>query len=454
MPNARQNIHTTLNTKAAMRANIHKGGHRRVVIVGGGIAGLQLARSLCRTPFQVVLVDKNNYNQFPPLIYQVASAGLEPSSISFPFRRLFQGRTNFYFRMGEVQAVNPEEQSLQTSFGTLYYDYLVLAAGATTNFFGNADIERNALPMKTVAEAMRLRNTILQNLERAETEDNEEARQRLMNVVIVGGGPSGVEIAGALAEMKRTIVPRDYPDLDASRMHICLLDSGDRLLKGMDAGLSARAERDLTELGIKVMKGCRVVDCNDCGVVLQGGDTLEAGLTVWVSGVRASAIGGLPTASIGHAGRILTDRYCRVKGVPNVYAVGDQSLVEGDEAYPLGHPQLAQVAMQQAATVAHNLSRRLEGRAEQPFSYRNLGAMATIGRKKAVAEIGRFRFGGFPAWLLWLVVHLRSILGVRNKTVVFLNWVWNYLNYKQSLRLILRAQPSSRPQADPSADAQ
>ena len=356
--------------------------------------------------------------------------------------------------MGEVQAVNPEEQSLQTSFGTLYYDFLVLAAGATTNFFGNADIERNALPMKTVAEAMRLRNTILQNLEHAETEDNEEARQRLMNVVIVGGGPSGVEIAGALAEMKRTIVPRDYPDLDASRMHICLLDSGDRLLKGMDAGLSARAERDLTELGIKVMKGCRVVNCNDCDVVLQGGDTLEAGLTVWVSGVRASAIGGLPTASIGHAGRILTDRVNEGAGGPNVYAVGDQSLVEGDEAYPLGHPQLAQVAMQQAATVAHNLSRRLEGRAEQPFSYRNLGTMATIGRKKAVAEIGRFRFGGFPAWLLWLVVHLRSILGVRNKTVVFLNWVWNYLNYKQSLRLILRAQPSSHPQAAPSADAQ
>ena len=423
-----------------MRANIKRNEQRRVVVVGGGLGGLKLVSSLRDTDFQVVLVDKNNYNQFPPLIYQVASAGLEPSNISFPFRRLFQGWKNFFFRMAEVQHIDTEEKAIKTSIGTIHYDDLVLAAGATTNFFGNKNIEASALPMKSVSESMRLRNTILQNLERAETEDNEARKQALMNIAIVGGGPSGVEIAGVLAEMKQTILPRDYPDLDTSCMHIYLINATPRLLGAMSEHSSREAEKALKELGVEVMTNCMVTDYVDKELVLKDGQRISAETVIWVSGIKANNIDGIPPESIGHAGRILVDRFNRVKGLKDVYAIGDQCIVEGDEAYPYGHPQLAQVAIQQAKTLAKNLIRQEKGETEQPFSYHNLGTMATIGRKKAVVEIGKFKFGGFFAWLLWLIVHLRSILGVKNKTIVFLNWMWSYMNYKQSLRLILKAK--------------
>ena len=423
-----------------MRANIKRNEQRRVVVVGGGLGGLKLVSSLRDTDFQVVLVDKNNYNQFPPLIYQVASAGLEPSNISFPFRRLFQGWKNFFFRMAEVQHIDTEEKAIKTSIGTIHYDDLVLAAGATTNFFGNKNIEASALPMKSVSESMRLRNTILQNLERAETEDNEARKQALMNIAIVGGGPSGVEIAGVLAEMKQTILPRDYPDLDTSCMHIYLINATPRLLGAMSERSSREAEKALKELGVEVMTNCMVTDYVDKELVLKDGQRISAETVIWVSGIKANNINGIPTESIGHAGRILVDRFNRVKGLKDVYAIGDQCIVEGDEAYPYGHPQLAQVAIQQAKTLAKNLIRQEKGETEQPFSYHNLGTMATIGRKKAVVEIGKLKFGGFFAWLLWLIVHLRSILGVKNKTIVFLNWMWSYMNYKQSLRLILKAK--------------
>lgn len=423
-----------------MRANIKRNEQRRVVVVGGGLGGLKLVSSLRDTDFQVVLVDKNNYNQFPPLIYQVASAGLEPSNISFPFRRLFQGWKNFFFRMAEVQHIDTEEKAIKTSIGTIHYDDLVLAAGATTNFFGNKNIEASALPMKSVSESMRLRNTILQNLERAETEDNEARKQALMNIAIVGGGPSGVEIAGVLAEMKQTILPRDYPDLDTSCMHIYLINATPRLLGAMSERSSREAEKALKELGVEVMTNCMVTDYVDKELVLKDGQRIPAETVIWVSGIKANNIDGIPSESIGHAGRILVDRFNRVKGLKDVYAIGDQCIVEGDEAYPYGHPQLAQVAIQQARTLAKNLIRQEKGETEQPFSYHNLGTMATIGRKKAVVEIGKLKFGGFFAWLLWLIVHLRSILGVKNKTIVFLNWMWSYMNYKQSLRLILKAK--------------
>lgn len=423
-----------------MRANIKRNEQRRVVVVGGGLGGLKLVSSLRDTDFQVVLVDKNNYNQFPPLIYQVASAGLEPSNISFPFRRLFQGWKNFFFRMAEVQHIDTEEKAIKTSIGTIHYDDLVLAAGATTNFFGNKNIEASALPMKSVSESMRLRNTILQNLERAETEDNEARKQALMNIAIVGGGPSGVEIAGVLAEMKQTILPRDYPDLDTSCMHIYLINATPRLLGAMSERSSREAEKALKELGVEVMTNCMVTDYVDKELVLKDGQRISAETVIWVSGIKANNIDGIPTESIGHADRILVDRFNRVKGLKDVYAIGDQCIVEGDEAYPYGHPQLAQVAIQQAKTLAKNLIRQEKGETEQPFSYHNLGTMATIGRKKAVVEIGKLKFGGFFAWLLWLIVHLRSILGVKNKTIVFLNWMWSYMNYKQSLRLILKAK--------------
>lgn len=423
-----------------MKANIEHTDKKRVVIVGGGLGGLELAFKLVGSDFQVVLVDKNNYHQFPPLIYQVASAGLEPSSISFPFRRLFQGQKDFFFRMAEVKAVDAAGKKIATSVGDIHYDYLVLAAGARTNFFGNKEIEAATLPMKSVSEAMRLRNTILRNLEKAETEEDPVRRQALMNIVVVGGGASGVEIAGAVAEMKKNILARDYPDLDASQMHIYLVNAGKRLLAAMDPVSSARAERDLKALHVHIRQPQFATEYRDGILKTSAGLEIPARTVIWVSGICANTIEGLPVESIGHAGRILTDRFCRVKGVQNVFAIGDQSLIEGDEDYPLGHPQLAQVAMQQAKTVAEDLKAAQKGLAEKPFKYRNLGVMATIGRNHAVAEIGGRKFGGFAAWVLWLVVHLRSILGVKNKAFILLNWVWNYLNYKQSLRLILKAK--------------
>lgn len=399
-----------------------------------------MAFKLVDDDYQVVLVDKNNYHQFPPLIYQVASGGLEPSSISFPFRRLFQGKKDFFFRMAKVESVNTDKKIINTTVGEIDYDYLVMAFGAKTNFFGNKDIEATTLPMKSVSEAMRLRNTILRNLELALTEEDPARKQALMNIVVVGGGASGVEIAGAVAEMKKNIIARDYPDLDSSQMHIYLVNAVDRLLSAMDPVSSKRAERDLKELHVHIRQPQFATEYKDGVLKTSAGLEIPTQTVIWVSGICANTVEGFPAESIGHAGRFLTDRFCRVKGVKDVYAIGDVSLVEGDEEYPLGHPQLAQVAMQQAKTVAKNFKAMSKGKELKPFKYKNLGVMATIGRNHAVAEISGKKFGGFPAWALWLVVHLRSILGVKNKTFILLNWVWNYINYKQSLRLILKAK--------------
>lgn len=423
-----------------MKANIEHTDKKRIVIVGGGLGGLELAFKLVDDDYQVVLIDKNNYHQFPPLIYQVASGGLEPSSISFPFRRLFQGKKDFFFRMAKVESVNTDKKIINTTVGEIDYDYLVMAFGAKTNFFGNKDIEATTLPMKSVSEAMRLRNTILRNLELALTEEDPARKQALMNIVVVGGGASGVEIAGAVAEMKKNIIARDYPDLDSSQMHIYLVNAVDRLLSAMDPVSSKRAERDLKELHVHIRQPQFATEYKDGILKTSAGLEIPTQTVIWVSGICANTVEGFPAESIGHAGRFLTDRFCRVKGVKDVYAIGDVSLVEGDDEYPLGHPQLAQVAMQQAKTVAKNFKAMSKGKELKPFKYKNLGVMATIGRNHAVAEISGKKFGGFPAWALWLIVHLRSILGVKNKTFILLNWVWNYINYKQSLRLILKAK--------------
>ena len=423
-----------------MKANIERTDKKRIVIVGGGLGGLELAFKLVDDDYQVVLLDKNNYHQFPPLIYQVASGGLEPSSISFPFRRLFQGKKDFFFRMAKVESVNTDKKIINTTVGEIDYDYLVMAFGAKTNFFGNKDIEATTLPMKSVSEAMRLRNTILRNLELALTEEDPARKQALMNIVVVGGGASGVEIAGAVAEMKKNIIARDYPDLDSSQMHIYLVNAVDRLLSAMDPVSSKRAERDLKELHVHIRQPQFATEYKDGILKTSAGLEIPTQTVIWVSGICVNTVEGFPAESIGHAGRFLTDRFCRVKGVKDVYAIGDVSLVEGDEEYPLGHPQLAQVAMQQAKTVAKNFKAMSKGKELKPFKYKNLGVMATIGRNHAVAEISGKKFGGFPAWALWLIVHLRSILGVKNKTFILLNWVWNYINYKQSLRLILKAK--------------
>lgn len=419
-----------------MSLNINKGNQKRIVIVGGGFGGLKLANKLKGTDYQVILIDKNNYHQFPPLIYQVASAGMEPSSISFPFRKLFQRRKNFYFRMAELRAIFPNKKLIQTSIGKIEYDYLVLAAGTTTNFFGNKNVEAHAVPMKTVSEAMGLQNAILSNIERAITCSTKLEQQELLNVVIVGGGATGVEVAGVLSEMKHTILPHDYPDLDASLMNIYLIEAGNRLLSAMSKDSSEAVESYLRKMGVNVLLNKMVTDYQDHKVMLADGSSISTRTFIWVSGVAGQPVSNLSPDHFGRGRRIKVDVYNRVEGFDDVFAIGDQCIVQGDDEYPNGHPQLAQVAIQQGRNLGNNLRRMAKGKELKPFKYKNLGSMATVGRNKAVAEFAHIKMQGFVAWLMWLFVHLRSILGVRNKVVVLLNWVWNYFNYNQSLRMI------------------
>lgn len=425
-----------------MSINIQRNQKKRVVIVGGGLGGLRLAEDLYGSGMQVVLIDKNNFHQFPPLIYQIASAGIDPSSISFPFRQIFRKRKDFYFRMAEARMVDTEKKILQTSIGKIDYDYLVLAAGATTNFFGNKNIEEWAIPMKTVPEAMGLRNALLSNFERALTCATEEERQELLNVVIVGGGATGVEIAGALAEMRRYVIPYDYPDMDSSLMHIYLIEAGDRLLAGLSQESSQKAYEFLKSMGVDIQFGKMVTDYRDHKVVMKDGTEIPTRTFLWVSGIRANAMPGIDESHLGRGFRFKVDEYNRIPGVEDVFAIGDQCLQTSDSAYPNGHPQVAQVAIQQAKNLAKNLkliNQGADSHALTAFHYKNLGSMATIGRNKAVVEIGKFRSQGFFAWVLWLVVHLRSILGVKNKMMVLLNWLWKYVSYNDSIRMITYA---------------
>lgn len=425
-----------------MSINIQRNQKKRVVIVGGGLGGLRLAEDLYGSGMQVVLIDKNNFHQFPPLIYQIASAGIDPSSISFPFRQIFRKRKDFYFRMAEARMVDTEKKILQTSIGKIDYDYLVLAAGATTNFFGNKNIEEWAIPMKTVPEAMGLRNALLSNFERALTCATEEERQELLNVVIVGGGATGVEIAGALAEMRRYVIPYDYPDMDSSLMHIYLIEAGDRLLAGLSQESSQKAYEFLKSMGVDIQFGKMVTDYRDHKVVMKDGTEIPTRTFLWVSGIRANAMPGIDESHLGRGFRFKVDEYNRIPGVEDVFAIGDQCLQTSDAAYPNGHQQVAQVAIQQAKNLAKNLKLINQGADSSEltaFHYKNLGSMATIGRNKAVVEIGKFRSQGFFAWVLWLVVHLRSILGVKNKVMVLLNWLWKYVSYNDSIRMITYA---------------
>lgn len=425
-----------------MSINIQRNQKKRVVIVGGGLGGLRLAEDLYGSGMQVVLIDKNNFHQFPPLIYQIASAGIDPSSISFPFRQIFRKRKDFYFRMAEARMVDTEKKILQTSIGKIDYDYLVLAAGATTNFFGNKNIEEWAIPMKTVPEAMGLRNALLSNFERALTCATEEERQELLNVVIVGGGATGVEIAGALAEMRRYVIPYDYPDMDSSLMHIYLIEAGDRLLAGLSQESSQKAYEFLKSMGVDIQFGKMVTDYRDHKVIMKDGTEIPTRTFLWVSGIRANAMPGIDESHLGRGFRFKVDEFNRIPGLNDVFAIGDQCLQTSDAAYPNGHPQVAQVAIQQAKNLANNLKKIVKGadsNALTAFRYKNLGSMATIGRNKAVVEIGKFRSQGFFAWVLWLVVHLRSILGVKNKMMVLLNWLWKYVSYNDSIRMITYA---------------
>lgn len=420
--------------------NIPDNGKKRVVIVGGGFAGLQAAERLKKSDFQVVLIDKNNYHQFQPLIYQIATAGLNPNSISFPFRKLLEKSKDSYFRLAELRAVFPNEKYIQTSIGKLTYDYLILANGADTNFFGNQEIANQAMPMKTVAEAMGLRNALLSNFERALTCSTENERQELLNVVIVGGGPSGVEIAGAIAEMRRYVLPHDYPDLDANKMNIYLIDGGTKLLRAMSEKASNAALKFLRQFNVEVMLGERVVDYKDRTVYLSSGKTIPSLTFIWVGGVQGNPVQGLPAESTGPGRRILVDAFHQVKGVKDIFAIGDVALMDGDLNYKQGHPMMAQPAIQQGYNLAKNLIAKEKGGDLKPFAYKDLGSMATIGRNRAVADINALHVTGIVAWFLWMVVHLRSILGVHNKLAVLMDWTWSYFTYDRSNRMIITAK--------------
>lgn len=425
-----------------MTPNLPKTEQKRVVIVGAGFGGLVLARKLSQhTDLQIVLIDKNNYHQFQPLFYQVAMAGLEPSSISFPLRKVFQSKKNVHIRVTEVLRINPETNAVETGLGTIEYDYLVLATGADTNFFGMKNMIENAMPMKSVSEALAIRNRMLQNFEDALSVETLEERLGLMNVVIVGGGPTGVEIAGTLAEMKRHILPKDYPELNFDSMQIYLYESSPEVLEVMSDEASMKAKQYLTELGVNLRLGVRITDFDGKYAYTNTGDRLRTNNLIWAAGVKANGLEGISTISYGRGGRIKVNRFNQVEGLSNVFAVGDVALMT-EEKYPNGHPQLAQPAMQQGELLAKNLARMLKGQEMKPFTYKDLGSMATVGRNLAVVDLPFWKFQGFFAWMTWMFVHLISIVGVKNRLLIFINWLWNYVTYDQSLRLIIKPKIS------------
>ncbi len=413
---------------------------KRIVIIGGGFGGLALADKMCSEEFQVVLIDRHNYHQFQPLLYQVASAGLEPSSISFPFRKNFRKKKNFYFRLAEVKDLLIEEHTVVTSIGNLSYDYLVIAAGTTTNFFGNETIRKVALPMKSVEEALTLRNTLLLRFERALDCSNPETKRSLLNVVIVGGGATGVEIAGAISEMKKYIIPKDYPDLKKDELTIYLVEGSDRLLHSMSEEASVNVLRYLTDMGVVILLNKRVVNYESGCVLLNDGQSLPTNTLIWVSGVIAEHFNKISPELIGHGGRLLVNEFNQLKGYQDIFVIGDICL-QNEDAYPNGHPQVAPVAIQQGELLADNLERMLKGLPLMPFTYKDRGALATVGRNKAVADLKKLKLHGFMAWIVWMIVHLRSILGVKNKLIVLINWVWNYITYDQSVRFIFKSSP-------------
>lgn len=419
--------------------NIPKTDKPRVVIVGGGFGGIQLARLLAKAPVQVVLFDRNNYHTFQPLLYQVSTAGLEPDSIAFPLRKVFNKQRNMFFRWGEVQRIIPETNTIETSIGELEYDYLVFASGSTTNFFGMKTVADNAMPMKTVSEALNLRSTILQAFEEATLTDDTKERQELMTFVVVGGGPTGVETAGALAELKKHVLQHDFPELDLRLMRIYLLEASPRLLNGMSDVAGEKAVQFLQQLGVNVLLGAAVKDYDGSAIKLQDGSAITSKTLIWAAGVVGEMPQGLDKSVIQRGNRIKVDAYNRVEGHTNIFAIGDVAAMPGtDERFPNGHPMVAPVAMQQGQLLARNFPKLLAGQELEAFRYFDKGSMATVGRNKAVVDIHKVRFQGWLAWVAWLGLHLLMLVGFRNKLIVLTNWVWNYISYDRGTRLIVR----------------
>ncbi len=420
-----------------MNINVPEVKVPRVVIIGCGFGGLQLAKSLKDAPVQVVLLDKNNYHTFQPLLYQVATAGLEADSIAYPIRKIFKGQTNFHFRWGEVMEVVSSENKVLTSIGELRYDYLVIATGTTTNFFGNKDFEQQAMPMKTVTESLNLRSLILQNFEKALLTKDVHEQEALMTFVIVGGGPTGVELAGAISELKRHVLPNDYPELDFRKMRVILVENGAEVLQAMNEANRLSAKQYLEELGCEVWLNTGLAKYDGTVAETKTGKQLRTLNLIWTAGIKGVVPQGLSAAAVNPRGRILVNDLCEVKNLPNVYAIGDVACM-ATEQYPNGHPQVAPVAVQQGNLVAKNIIRQLQTKAPLPFQYFDKGSIATVGRNRAVVEVKKFRFGGFLGWLTWMALHLMLLVGFRNRMVVFINWLWNYLSYDRNIRLIIR----------------
>nr|WP_299167993.1 NAD(P)/FAD-dependent oxidoreductase [uncultured Allomuricauda sp.] len=418
--------------------NIPQSSFPRVIVIGGGFGGIALAKKLCKKEVQVVLIDKHNYHTFQPLLYQVSTGGLEPDSIAYPIRKVLQGYPNFYFRLAEVRRINPDKQMLQTNIGEIDYDYLVVATGSETNFFGNKNIETKGMAMKSIPQSLNLRSLILENFEQALLTDDLHERDALMNFVIVGGGPTGVELAGALAEIKKGILPKDYPDLDTRRAQINLIQGSDRILPAMSEIASRKAEGFLENLGVNVWKNIRVMDYDGKHVSTNTDTSFESETLVWAAGVKAACIDGLDAKELlCRGGRLRVNQFHQVEGFKEIFAIGDVAQME-TEAFPHGHPMMAQPAMQQGENLGENLVRIVENKPLKPFVYKDKGSMATVGRNKAVVDLPKFKFQGVFAWFVWMFVHLYFLIGFRNRVVVFINWVYNYIRFDREARLIIR----------------
>ncbi|WP_299365716.1 NAD(P)/FAD-dependent oxidoreductase [Winogradskyella sp.] len=418
--------------------NIPESNLPRVVIIGGGFAGINLAKTLANKNIQVVLIDKHNYHTFQPLLYQVSSSGLEPDSIAYPLRKIIKKHRTSFFRLAEVKQIIPEDNEISTTIGKVSYDYLVIATGTRTNFFGNKAIESHSMPMKTVPQALNIRSLILQNFEKAAIANSKQEREAFLNFVIVGGGPTGVELAGAIAELKNHILPRDYHDLNPGDMNIHLLEGADRVLPPMSKHASKKAERFLKELGVKVHSNTFVENYDGLNVKTNSDLEMQSQTLIWAAGVTGAPVKGLKAdAILEKANRYCVNQYNQVEGYDNIFAIGDIALMITDN-YPKGHPQVAQPAIQQGKLLGQNILNLIRNKPMKAFSYHDKGSMATIGRNKAVVDLKRYKFGGFFAWFVWMFVHLMSLVGFRNRVVVLFNWTYNYINFDKAARLIIR----------------
>jgi len=420
---------------------------KRIVIVGGGFAGVNVVKYACKNRNnQVTLIDKNNYTFFPPLLYQVATGFLEASNISYPFRKMFQQKPNLHFRMGELLKILPDENKILVSSGEIEYDELILATGTETNYFGMENVEKNAIPMKTVNDAIEMRNYLLTQMEKATVTKDPDILKRRLTMVVAGGGPTGVEVSGMLAEMRLSVVRRDYPELRGLgiRGHIYLLDGGNQLLTPMSKKSQQDTYNALSKQGVEIILNARVTNYEDNKVHLSNGTIIESENLIWAAGVTSRVFEGLPAACYGRGRRLITDAYNKLTGFDNIYAVGDTCIQTTDNDFPDGHPQVAQVALQQGKNLAKNLYRKDRNLPMEPFKYRDKGSMAIIGRNKAVADIPpRLHFKGFIAWFVWVFIHLMSLVTYRNRVTTFYNWMIAYFTRDQSLRMIIRPSRKS-----------